>query len=116
MDLIAFHPDYRVVACRRYQCAIAPKSIARHLRALHREVESLTNLDIRRYAQCFGGGEEVPCDPPKTTQQLQPPRDAPPIPYLALHHDGYRCRFCPSTRPYVFSNIDALILHLRVAH
>jgi hypothetical protein len=49
MDLLTFHPDYRVVVCYRCQCAIAPKSIARHLRTLHKEAEPLTNLEIRTY-------------------------------------------------------------------
>jgi hypothetical protein len=81
---------------------------------LHKEAEPLTNLDIRNATQRFR--EEVPCDLPETTRQLQLPRDAAPIPFLALHHDGYRYRFCPSARPYVFSNIDNLIEHLRVVH
>jgi hypothetical protein len=113
MDLLAFHPDYKVVVCRRCQYAVVPKEIPAPLRTLHKDVEDLTGPEIRKCAQTF---LTKPVDLPETTGQLQVPPDTPAIPFLALYHDGFSCRLCPSTRPYVCRTETVLTEHLRQVH
>jgi hypothetical protein len=81
MDLLAFHPDYRVVACQRCQYAVVSKEIIAHLQTFHEDPERLTRKEIRQCVEAFLA--EV-VDAPVATQQRQPPSKAAPIPFLAL--------------------------------
>jgi Orsellinic acid/F9775 biosynthesis cluster protein D len=112
MDLLEFNPQYKVAICLRCQCALVRTEIASHLRSLHKK-EALTNGEIRECAQKF---LIKPIDPPKVTQRLQVPLSSPPIPILALYKDGFCCKLCQSTRPYVCRPLRALTDHLRRVH
>jgi hypothetical protein len=105
-------PEPRWV-CRRCQYAVVPKEIPAHLQAFHRDVEGLTSKEIR---QCTEALLAEPADPPETTQQLQRLPNAPPIPFLALFHNGFACRLCPSAKPYICQAEQSLTKRLRQVH
>lgn len=113
MDLLHFDPYYKVVVCRLCQCAVVPNEVCAHLKALYKANDGLMKLQICECALSF---LEKPAAPPATTQQLQPLPTAPPIPFLALHRNGFRCQLCPPTKLYICCSKGHLVRHVRQAH
>jgi hypothetical protein len=56
-----------------------------------------------------------PLLPPDQVQQIQVPPETPPIPHLAIYHDGICCRMCKE-RPYICRNTRNMSEHLNKAH
>jgi hypothetical protein len=113
LDLLYFDSHYRVVVCRRYQCAVVPREVTAHLRTLHKATDDLTDAEIRRCAKSF---LTWPFDILEVTRRRQFPPDTLPIPFLALHLDGWCCRLCPTMRPYICRTQRGLTKHLKAAH
>jgi len=113
MDLLYFDTNHKVIVCQPCQYALVPDEIANHLHSHHKAKEALTNSDISNLSQRFLA---EPFDPPETIKRIQLPPDALPIPYLALYHNGFCCRLCPSTKPYVCRSERVIAIHLKQVH
>src|SRR6516162_8059378 len=112
MDFLYLDPTFQALICTRCQYALVPGTIAAHLRSAHKE--EVTAAEVR---SCVRFWQARPIQPAKAIQQLELPIDTPPIPNLALYHDGILCRLC-TKRPFICSGktTSCMQKHLKTVH
>ena len=112
MDFLYLDSVFQVLICTRCQYAIVPGTLAEHLRTLHKKEVSKAELKT-----CIEFWKDQPIQAAKAIQQLELPANTPPIPNLALFHNGILCRLC-AKRPFVCSGktISYMQTHLRTVH
>lgn len=110
MEFLCFDPKFGVLICTRCKFAVRPGTVGAHLFNLHRDEVTLSE---RR--DCIEVWGNKPIQPASVIQQLDLPVDTPPIPNLALYHNGIRCLLCDK-RAYICGEISSMRRHLKNAH
>ncbi len=113
-DLLIFDAIYGVIICKLCQYAVVPNTVASHLRALHQKDEGLTFAQVRALADhCLA----YPARPPAWIQEMPMPLQAPPVhPFLRLQTNGFCCKLCPATNPYICCTEHGIVKHLKDKH
>lgn len=104
LGLIGYDPSYRVIFCRTCQYALAPNTVAAHLKS-ERHLDDMTRQQRAHDVRFAALKSPMPAE---FIQKTRIAPDTPPIPYLALYSDGISCTLCRGGERYVCVRVRRL--------